>query len=217
MTQAALSRIVFLVLLVLLVLVRAFFSVASGKDGHPHQAKQAIVGREGIAGYILSHFVIGREGKVSFILRRFIATPALVLLLCLDFTDSPWMRPFSIPYPQGGMWLGAGLGTAGLVFLIWVHMHLGKEWSVSLQLNQDHRLIQSGPYSKIRHPMYTAIFAVYLGLSLISANTLVVFVMVLFILSGVARIPQEERMLIERFGDAYRDYIKKTGMFLPKL
>jgi protein-S-isoprenylcysteine O-methyltransferase Ste14 len=96
-------------------------------------------------------------------------------------------------------------------------MHLGKEWSVNLQLNQDHRLIQSGPYSKIRHPMYTAIFAIYLGLSLISANYLVVSVMVLFILSAVARIPREEQMLIERFGDTYRDYIRKTGMFLPKL
>ena len=115
------------------------------------------------------------------------------------------------------MWLGAGLGLAGLVFLIWVHVHLGKEWSVSLQLNQDHRLIQSGPYSKIRHPMYTALFAIYLGLSLITANYLVVFVMALLILSAAARIPQEEQMLLERFGDTYRDYIQKTGTFLPKL
>jgi protein-S-isoprenylcysteine O-methyltransferase Ste14 len=217
MTQAALSRLVFLVLLVLLVLVRAFFSVAPGKDRPPHQATQDTVGRGGIAGYMLSHFVAGRERKASFILRRFIATPAVVLLLFLDFTDSPWTRPFSMPYPQVGLWLGAGLGAAGLVLLTWVHMHLGKEWSVSLQLNRDHRLIQSGPYSKIRHPMYTALFAVYLALSLITANTLVVFAMALLILSSAARIPQEEHMLIERFGAAYRDYIKKTGMFLPKL
>ncbi len=217
MTQAALSRIVFLILLALFVLIRAFFSVTSGKDRRPNQAKKGIIGREGIVGYILSHFIIGREGIVSFIFRRFIVTPALVLLFFLVFTDSPWMRPFSIPYPQVGMWLGAGLGLAGLVFLLWVHMHLGKEWSVSLQLNQDHRLIQSGPYSKIRHPMYTAIFATYLGLSLISANYLVIFAMALFILSMVARIPQEEQMLIGRFGDTYRDYIRKTGMFLPKL
>jgi hypothetical protein len=52
MTQAALSRLVFLVLLVLLVLVRAFFSVASGEDRHPVQAQQDIVGRGGIVGYI---------------------------------------------------------------------------------------------------------------------------------------------------------------------
>jgi protein-S-isoprenylcysteine O-methyltransferase Ste14 len=217
MSQPALSRIVFLVFLVLLVVIRALFSVASEGDRHPNQAQKGATGRKGIVAFISGHFAIGREGRVSFIFRRFIATPALALFLFLDFTDSPWMRPFSIPYPQLAMWLGAGLGLAGLVFLIWVHRHLGKEWSVSLQLNQDHRLVQSGPYARIRHPMYTALFTVYLGLALITANYLVVLAMVLLILSAAARIPREEQMLIERFGDAYREYIRKTGMLLPKL
>lgn len=115
------------------------------------------------------------------------------------------------------MWIGAILGLCGIAFLIWVHACLGKEWSVNLQLNDDHRLIRSGPYSRIRHPMYTALFSVYLGLGLISSNYVIIILMIIAIISLAIRIPKEENMLIEKFGDEYKTYMENTGKLFPKL
>jgi protein-S-isoprenylcysteine O-methyltransferase Ste14 len=217
MTQVTLSRIFFWVLLALLLFIRAFFSIRASKSNQTHQTDFNAQGYSGLIDYITSHFRVGQEQKSNFIFRRLIATPIFVVLLFLVFTDSPWVRPFSISYPLVGMWLGLTLGSIGLVFLIWVHMSLGKQWSVSLELQKDHSLIQSGPYVKIRHPMYTALCFIYLGMGLVSENYLMVCAMAMIIISVAARVPQEERMLIERYGDAYRNYIQKTGMFFPKI
>jgi protein-S-isoprenylcysteine O-methyltransferase Ste14 len=217
MTQVTLSRIFFWVLFALLLFIRAFFSIRASKSNQTHQTGIEAHGFKGLIDYIIGHFRVGQEQKSNFIFRRLIATPIFIVLLYLVFTDSSWIRPFTIPFPLVGMCLGLTLGLIGLVFLIWVHLSLGKQWSVSLELHKDHNLIQSGPYVKIRHPMYTALCSIYLGMGLVSENYLMVCAMALIIISVAARVPQEEKMLIERYGDAYRNYIQRTGMFFPKI
>jgi protein-S-isoprenylcysteine O-methyltransferase Ste14 len=160
---------------------------------------------------------IESEGKLNYSIRRFIAVPILSIGLFLYYTNPSWMKSFSIPLSAVGVWIGTVLGLSGIFFLIWVHVYLGKEWSARLQIRNDHQLIQSGPYSRIRHPMYTALFTIYFSIGVVSSNYAILVPLVVAIISLVIRIPKEEQMLIERFGESYKTYMKHTGKFIPKL
>ena len=202
MAQQTLSRIVSWGLIVLFLLVRAYFTIRLREK------------RDKGPGLINAN---SREGKTNFVVRRLIVVPTLSVFFFLYYLNPSWMRSLSFPLPPRGIWLGALLGLCGIALLIWVHVHLGREWTAKLQLRKDHRLIQSGPYSKIRHPMYTALFAIYFSIGIVSSNYVILILLTIAIFSLALRIPREEEMLIERFGEDYRMYIQKTGSLFPKL
>jgi protein-S-isoprenylcysteine O-methyltransferase Ste14 len=108
-------------------------------------------------------------------------------------------------------------GIVGTTFLIWVNLSLGKEWSANLMIKNEHKLIKSGPYSKIRHPMYTSLFIIYLSFALLTCNYIIIILTLLAIISLIIRIPKEEKMLISEFGEDYKNYMLSTGRFFPKL
>jgi len=202
MDQEALSRDLLGGLLILFLLVRAFFTIKSRVKGGRSPKNMS---------------VIVREAKVNFIFRRFIIVPALSVFLFFFCNQPTWMRLFSIPLPRWGIFLGGSLGLCGMMLLIWVHVLLGKQWSAKLQMRNDHQLIQSGPYSKIRHPMYTALFAIYLSVGVVSSNYAILILTAMAIVSIYIRIPREEEMLIAGFGEEYRRYMRTTGRLLPRL
>ncbi len=93
---------------------------------------------------------------------------------------------------------------------------MGTLWSAYLELRTHHRLVTSGPYSRIRHPMYVAFLAWATSLGLVIANWVLIVFAVCLAVIVVARVPREEQMMLERFGDEYREYMKRTGRFLPR-
>jgi protein-S-isoprenylcysteine O-methyltransferase Ste14 len=108
------------------------------------------------------------------------------------------------------------MALASLGFWTWTHLSLGTLWTANLQIRANHYLVETGPYSRIRHPMYTAIMAWAVSLGFMLANWVpIVFAGVVMIML-TARVPREEKMMIERFGEEYRAYMKRTGRFLPK-
>lgn len=113
------------------------------------------------------------------------------------------------------------LGIVLIAFFIWLfyrsHKDLGKNWSVSLEIRDEHRLVSSGVYSKVRHPMYTAIWLWTIGQSLLLHNYIAgLSGMVTFGLMYVLRVGQEEKMMESAFGEEYLKYKAKTGRILPK-
>jgi protein-S-isoprenylcysteine O-methyltransferase Ste14 len=93
---------------------------------------------------------------------------------------------------------------------------LGTLWSAQLQLRTNHRLVTSGPYSQIRHPMYVAIWVWATSLGIVIANWIPIIYTALAMVIFVARVPHEEQMMLEKFGDEYRNYMKRSGRFLPR-
>ncbi len=75
----------------------------------------------------------------------------------------------------------------------------------------------AGPYKVMRHPIYTAMFIWVIGLGLFTANIVFVLLAVLTIIGLAARVPKEEKMMIEELGDEYKSYIMNTGRFFPRL
>ncbi len=100
----------------------------------------------------------------------------------------------------------------------WADHSLGKNLSAVVQIKEGHTLITAGPYSRVRHPIYTAAIIFCVGMLLVSGNW-IVGACFLGPFAGLClrRIPREERMLIDHFGDEYRDYIERTGRLLPRV
>ena len=123
----------------------------------------------------------------------------------------------ALPLPSGWRWFGVGLGLVGIFLLLWVHHTLGKNFSVPGVIKERQSFVTVGPYRWVRHPMYTALFLVTIVYFLISANWLIGLVWIGWIIGTVASmIRDEEAALIERFGDEYRAYMRRTGCFLPR-
>jgi protein-S-isoprenylcysteine O-methyltransferase Ste14 len=113
---------------------------------------------------------------------------------------------------------GAAAAAGALVLFRLTHKALGKMWSVSLQLREGHRLVTSGVYRTLRHPMYSAFWLMALAQALLLPNWVAGPAgLVGFGLLFALRVGQEERMMEEAFGDEYRSYRDRTWRIIPYL
>jgi protein-S-isoprenylcysteine O-methyltransferase Ste14 len=193
-------RVAFWVLLGLVLLMRGYFSLRVRQADERLMPDRAAIEREGrgmFAGRVVGFFL-------------------LVAWLVLYGLNPPWMQALAFPLPGWLRWAGFALGLASLGLWAWTQWALGTAWSAQLQLRQEHRLVTSGPYSRVRHPLYTAMFGWVASLVLVTANWVFVGLAVVTIAALVVRVPREEHMMIEQFGDQYLEYMKKTGRFFPK-
>ncbi len=127
-----------------------------------------------------------------------------------------WMAGFDIVVPTALRLGGMALSVASLMLLAWTHHALGSYWSAGLELQSRHRLIRSGPYRLVRHPMYSSVFGFFGGVALLTANLLVIMPVVTICVVLFVRIGFEERMMRERFGDEYVEYCRGAGRLLPR-
>lgn len=112
----------------------------------------------------------------------------------------------------------AGALTAfGLGYSVLARHHLGRNWSAEVTIREDHALIRTGPYARIRHPIYTGLLLALLGavLALGVYRAIVGFAIMAFGFYLKAR--QEERFLAEEFGEEFERHKQRTGLFLPRL
>ncbi|GLK74361.1 isoprenylcysteine carboxylmethyltransferase family protein [Ancylobacter dichloromethanicus] len=112
------------------------------------------------------------------------------------------------------------LGTLTFIFALWLfrrtHRDLGKNWSVTLEIKDAHKLITGGVYRHVRHPMYSAFFLWALAQFILIPNWIVGPAG--FIGFGILyafRIGREERMMLDTFGDEYRAYSARTARLIP--
>jgi protein-S-isoprenylcysteine O-methyltransferase Ste14 len=124
----------------------------------------------------------------------------------------------ALPLPLWLRWAGVGIALAGFVLLQWSQTTLGKNWSDTPRMIEGQSLMTSGPYQFIRHPIYTAFLLILGSMLLISANWLIGFTWLgMTVLEVASRIDFEEKLMLEYFGEQYREYMRKTGRLLPRL
>jgi protein-S-isoprenylcysteine O-methyltransferase Ste14 len=126
----------------------------------------------------------------------------------LSFADYPLHPP---------SWLaGVILFSLGLWIFYRSHEDLSTNWSLSVDILENHSLVTKGLYRHIRHPMYAAIFLQGIGQALIAPNWLVgPSNLCAFILLFSLRLPTEERMMLQHFGIDYEAYRNRTKRIIP--
>ena len=123
----------------------------------------------------------------------------------------------SIPLPSYARWLGVGIALTGFLLLELSHRALASNWSDQPRITQSQQFIRTGPYRKIRHPIYTS-FLLILGSSLlITSNWLVGLLWIASVgLDISARIRFEERAMQDQFGQEFTEYKTTTGILFPR-
>ena len=157
-----------------------------------------------------------REGKLHTGLRLVVGIPFMVVFFA--YMIWPGIAGWAvIPLPLWARWIGVIFSILSVPLILWIQRYLGSNFSTTLHVRDAHTLVTQGPYRWVRHPMYSLLFVQLVGMLLVTANGLIGGVPLLaFIVIVVARIKNEEATMIEKFGDEYRAYMRRTGRFLPR-
>jgi protein-S-isoprenylcysteine O-methyltransferase Ste14 len=153
------------------------------------------------------------ESSASRGLHVILANAALLLL----FVPVPGLTRRYLPAPQVFVPIGLTIEVCGLLLAVWARRHLGRNWSGRITIKVDHELVRSGPYRSVRHPIYTALLAMYGGTALASGewHSLLGFALAAF--AYWRKIRMEEANLAVAFGAAWGDYRRSTWSLVPGL
>ena len=127
-----------------------------------------------------------------------------------------WMAWSKIGLPESVRWLGIGLGVLCVVLVYWLFSSIRSGITPTSATRADHKLVTSGPYRWVRHPLYTVGSSLFISFGIMADNWFIATLGILAFIAMAVRTPKEEANLIERFGNEYREYMKQTGRFLPK-
>jgi len=154
------------------------------------------------------------EPAASRILRLFIFVIAITLL-SITRIPLPWLYLHLWPVGFWPFWLGAAVTIAGLLFAVWAREHLGRNWSRSVTIKQDHELITTGPYAVVRHPIYTGILIGFLGMAIAISQVRGFIAFVLVFLALWLKLRMEEQWMRSQFGETYATYARRTAALVP--
>ena len=127
-----------------------------------------------------------------------------------------WMAWSKIGLPEWVRWLGVGLGMVAIMGIYWLFSSIGSGITPTSATRKQHQLVTSGPYRWIRHPLYTFGSSLFIAFGMMADNWFIALLGVLAFIAMASRTPKEEANLIEKFGDDYREYMKRTGRYFPK-
>ena len=129
--------------------------------------------------------------------------------------DPAFVRPnWSVPDAVG--WAMVGLAIAGFVFAWWARIHLGALWSGSITRKADHRIVDTGPYGLVRHPIYTGLLAAAIAMVVVKASWAAIAGLVIMTIGYWLKAKIEEGFLSKELGaEAYAAYRKRVPMLVP--
>jgi len=128
-----------------------------------------------------------------------------------------WMAWSKIGLPDELRWLGVILGVLCVAGIYWLFSSIGRGITPTSATRTEHTLVTSGPYRWVRHPLYTIGCSLFVTFGMIADNWFIALLGILAFIAMAIRTSREEANLIAKFGDEYREYMKRTGRFLPKV
>jgi len=157
-----------------------------------------------------------QEGIFILVTLRLGGLAGMICLIAylIDPASMAWA---AVPLPDWARWTGVGLGVLAGVLLVWMFRSLGKNLTDTVVTRKEHTLVTTGPYRWVRHPLYSSAALAILANSLVAANWFFLLAGGVVFLLLVIRTRKEEENLLARFGDAYRNYMQRTGRFIPRL
>jgi protein-S-isoprenylcysteine O-methyltransferase Ste14 len=141
-----------------------------------------------------------------------------MFVIPIIYAATNWLDFANYGLPAWAGWLGVIL-ISSAVFVFWrAHADLGLNWSPSLEIREKHELITHGIYGVIRHPMYASQFLLVIAQPLLLQNWLAGWLdLLVFVPFYFLRVRAEEKLMLDSFGDQYREYMNKVGGVTPKI
>jgi protein-S-isoprenylcysteine O-methyltransferase Ste14 len=161
------------------------------------------------------NIAVDRKTLPDIILLVLAGLGLLVPLVCV-FSSLLDFASYSLPTWTG--WLGAAIFAAA-IWLLWrSHVDLGRNWTPTLGIRDDHQLVTNGVFEQIRHPMYAAhilwgVAAVLMLHNWIAGSA----ILVVSVAHYFSRANAEEQMMLEHFGERYESYMRRTGRIIPRI
>jgi protein-S-isoprenylcysteine O-methyltransferase Ste14 len=152
--------------------------------------------------------------------QRFLTSVILGIGGFLIFARSSGFGPLDQRVLPDDPMLKAGamiLIVAGLAISVWARRHIGQFWSARVMLKEDHQLIRSGPYARVRHPIYSGLMLALIGTGVFVGEWRAVIGVLLIFAAHWWKAQREEALLAGQFGAVYDEYRQRTGSLLPRL
>ncbi len=144
-------------------------------------------------------------------------TIAMALIVILQ----PWLAPW-LGWTTTLRW-GLVLQIVGSILVllsfglhIWARRHLRRFYTERVEVQQDHQVVNTGPYAMVRHPVFTSFFLMVMGLFLLNP-ALVTLAIMFYTFWDFSRAAQQEEELLSKTLPDYTAYMAKTSRFLPRL
>jgi len=153
------------------------------------------------------------ESRASRLVHVVLVNGALVLL----FLQWPGLTRRFLPANAFLTATGLALDFAFVSLAIWARATLGRNWSAEVRIATEHRLVRSGPYCRLRHPIYTAVLGMYAGTMLVSGQLHAALALVVVTAAYCRKLRLEEAVLTKTFGDEYAAYRRETWALVPPL
>ena len=112
---------------------------------------------------------------------------------------------------------GVALTWVGIGLALWARWHLGQYWSARITIKEDHKLIRTGPYARLRHPIYSGLDLAAIGSAIAIDRWRCVVGVCLIILAHSIKAKREEAMLSAQFGADFQEHCRLTGFLLPRI
>jgi protein-S-isoprenylcysteine O-methyltransferase Ste14 len=139
------------------------------------------------------------------------------VLIFSDWAQLGFLETRFIPRSLEIAFTGIGLTWLGIGVAIWARYHLGQYWSARVTIKEGHELIRTGPYARLRHPIYSGILLASVGTALLIDKWRCVAGIMLIVAAFSLKALKEESMLAEQFGDAFAEHRRHTGFLIPLL
>jgi protein-S-isoprenylcysteine O-methyltransferase Ste14 len=138
-----------------------------------------------------------------------------IILIALPDSGAGWFDARTLPRGAATFWTGIALLIAGLGFSIWARRRLGRNWSGTVTLKENHELIRTGPYRWVRHPIYTGLLLAFLGTAVALCEWRGLVATGLVTVAFLLKIRTEEGWMTEAFGEDYRRYRAEVRALIP--
>jgi len=159
-----------------------------------------------------------QENKLSLVAGSIAALTSITFGFEYLFFYGTFCFTYLLDYPDWLRWIGVIFLVVGVGLMWWAHYHLDRSFYSLVASKEDQKLVTSGPYRWILHPIYTAYLMTYISGGLATSNLVLTVVPGFFFgLMIINRIPREEALMREAFGQEYIDLEIKTGRLLPKI
>ena len=139
------------------------------------------------------------------------------LLMTVRARCLPWLGARFLPDTSIVYLLGLLLVMAGLAFAVWARVYLGRNWSGTVTVKENHELIRSGPYAIVRHPIYTGLLLAMLGTAIVLGEWRGLLSFCFLSAAFWFKLRREERFMADSFPDTYPSYRAQVSALIPLL